>query len=79
MVITKHNRWQEKSEKRSGSTVKGFDAPDIVLCYDLLDVMKLIASVFRKLDFRTTKAFASFIGNNQFHLRHIRNFLEERP
>lgn len=26
-----HNRWQEKPDKRSGSTIEGFDEPNIML------------------------------------------------
>jgi hypothetical protein len=68
MVIIDQVRWQEKLEKRSGATVEGFDAPDCLVYNHSKNAVKRTSDVFRKLDFRTTKAFTFFIVRRLFTL-----------
>jgi hypothetical protein len=68
MVIINQIRWQEKLENRSGATVESFDAPDCLVYDHSKNAVKRTSDVFRKLDFRTTKACAFFIVRRLFYL-----------
>lgn len=80
--MIQHRIWQKKPAKRNGFTVKGFDEPDTVLYHYphqySEDAVKKRSSVFRKLDFRTTKACASFIAGTFFLARRNRNLMDDR-
>jgi hypothetical protein len=77
--MKKQCRWQEKTGKRSGATVTGFDASDALFFHYHMDAAKIASGVFMNLGFRTTKAIASFIAGRDFISRQTFQFGGHRP
>jgi hypothetical protein len=74
--MKKQCRCQEKHKERGGSTFESFDAADTLFFHYPQDAKKILSRVFRKLDFRTTKAGASFIAGEDFFSRQTLQFHE---
>jgi hypothetical protein len=77
--MKKQCRWQEKTGKRSGATVTGFDTPGALLFHYPSDAAKTRSGIFAKLDFRTTKACAPFIADAGFISRQTFQLSGDRP